>query len=238
VLSEVRSLPVGDRNKQLRTAARGTIHHWRHRSATGALLRSCVLPELAAGFRDRGRSIDLRVVLLDPANEVACWRYRDWAGLGSVAEARRLLEVEVYATVLAVCIERKRSRKLHPHIRFSGSFSPEQVDLADDRPILAEPGHAEQAITTSLREQLHQRCEREFEADWAKAKSSDLKLQAVDWSPLYDGEFIPGYNILNLFRELDLPTPEFTDGDLVAIIERLDGNGFHSDDPSGGIDSA
>ena len=235
--SDVLSLPVGDRNKQLRTAARET-NSWRHRSATGALLRSCVLPELARASRDTRRSIGLRVMLLDPANEVACWRYRDWAGFDSVAEARRGLEVEVYATILAVCIERKRSRKLHPHIRFSGTFAPDQLDLADDRPILAEPGHAEQAITASLREQLYQRCEREFEAGWAKAKPTELKLQAVDWSPLYDGEFIPRYNILNLYRELDLPTPEFTDGDLAAIVERLDGHGFHSDDPSGGVDSA
>jgi hypothetical protein len=236
VPSDVLSLPVGDRNMELRAAARETST-WRHRSATGALLRSCVLPELAKASRDARRSISLRVELLDPANEIACRHYRDWVGFNSVPDARRLLEIEIYATILAVCLERKRNRKLHPRIRLSAIFTAHQVDLTDDRLILTEPGHAEQAVTASTREQLYRSYAREFEVGWDQAKPTDLKLQAVDWSPLYDGEFIRGYNILNLYRELDLPTPEFTGGDLEAIVERLYGHGTYSDDPPGGVDS-
>jgi len=237
VPSNVLSLPVGDRNKQLRTAARESAN-WRHRSATGAVLRSCVLPELARASRDTRRSISLRVELLDPASEAACRHYLDWAGADALPDPRRQLEIETYATVLAVCLERKRSRKLHPHIRFLTSFTAHQVDLTGDRLILSEPGHAEQAVTASTRGQLYRSYEREFEAGWDQAKPTDLKLQAVDWSPLYDGEFIPRYNILNLYRELDLHVPEFTDGDLDAIVERLDGHGTYYDGLSGGVESA
>lgn len=237
MVSSVVSSPVGDRNQELRTAARETSG-WRHRSATGALLRSCVLPELARASRETRRSISLRVELLDPANELACREYREWTGSGSVPDARRLLEIEIYATILAVCLERKRNRKLHPRIRFSAYFTARQLDLSDDRLILTEAGYAEQAaMMLSTREQLYRSYEREFEDGWDHAKPTDLKLQAVDWSPLYDGEFIPRYNIINLFRELDLPTPEFTDGDLLAIVERLNGDGTYGDDPSGGVDS-
>jgi len=237
VPSDVLSQPVADRNVELRAAARETSG-WRHRSATGALLRSCVLPELARASRESRRSINLRVELLDPASEAACREYREWTGSGSVPDARRLLEIEIYATVLAVCVERKRNRKLHPRIRFSQYFTARQLDLSDEWLVVTESGHAEQAaIRVSTREQLYRRYEREFEDGWDQAKPTDLKLQAVDWSPLYDGEFIPRYNILNLFRELDLPPPEFTDGDLFAIVERLNGDGTYGDDPSGGVDS-
>ena len=235
--SDVLSQPVADRNMELRAAARETSG-WRHRSATGALLRSCVLPELARASRDGRRSINLRIELLDPSSELACREYQDWTGSPSVPDARRLLEIEIYATILAVCLERKRNRKLHPRIRFSTFFTARQLDLSDDWLILTEPGPAEQAaIRVSTREQLYRRYEREFEDGWDQAKPTDLKLQAVDWSPLYDGEFIPRYNILNLYRELDLPTPEFTDGDLYAIVERLNGDGAYGDDPSGGVDT-
>lgn len=237
VPSNVLSPPVGDRNIELRAAARATSS-WRHRSATGALLRSCVLPELTRASRDARRSISLRVELLDPASETACRHYRDWAGLDSVPEARWLLEIEIYATILAVCLERKRNRRLHPRIRLSAFFTAHQVDLTDDRLILTEPGQPERAFTVSTREQLYRSYAREFELGWDQAKPTDLKLQAVDWSPLNDGEFIRGYSILNLYRELDLPTPEFTDGDLQAIVERLYGHGTYGDDPSGGVDSA
>jgi hypothetical protein len=238
VPSEVLSQPVADRNAELRAAA-GDTSGWRHRSATGALLRSCVLPELARACRDTRRSISLRVELLDPASELACREYREWTGSDSVPDARRLLEIEIYATVLAVCLERKRNRRLHPRIRFSPYFTARQLDLSDDWLIVTESGHEERAaIRVSTREQLYRRYEREFEDGWDQAKPTDLKLQAVDWAPLYDGEFIPRYNILNLYRELDLPTPEFTDGDLFAILERLNGDRTYSDDPSGGVDSA
>ena len=236
--SNVLSLPAGDRCGELRKAAREKTSRWAHRSATGALWRSCVLPELSAASGAARRHVEIRVELLDPANELACRHYRSWAGFSSLPGAQRQLEIEIYATILAVCLERRKNKKLHGHIRLSSFFTAHQVDLTDNRLILTEPGHAEQAITADQREQLYQRYEREFDAGWDQARPRELKLRAVEWSSLRDGVSIPGYRILNLCRELDLPTPAFSDDDLRAIVERLDGHEEYSDDPSGGVDSA
>lgn len=236
--SNVLSLSAGDRCGELRKAACERTTRWRHRSATGALWRSCVLPELSAAAGTAGRHVQVKVELLDPANEVACRHYRDWAGFNSVLDAQRLLEIEIFATILAVCQERKANKKLHAHIRFSPSFPAHQIDLTDNRLVLTGPGHAEQAVTAFQREQLYRSYEREFDVGWDQARPTELKLRAVEWSPLRDGESIPGYRILNLCRELDLPTPAFTDDDLRAIVERLESHEKYSDDPSGGVDSA
>jgi hypothetical protein len=147
------------------------------------------------------------------------------------------LQIETYATIIAVCLERKENRRLHAHIRLSALFSAQQVDLTDDRLILTPAGHAEQAAMVRFREQFFHSYERELGEAWERAKRTDIKLQAVEWSSLCDGERIRGYHITNLLKELHLPVPEFTDGDLIAIVERLDGHEAHGGDLSRGVDS-
>lgn len=235
--SIVVSPPVADHRGELRGAARETSR-WRHRSATGAELRSCVLPELSAAALASRRTVRLQVQLLDPGDESAWRRYQDWARPGVDPDAQRQLQIEIYATVLAVCLQRKANRRLLPRIRFSAFAAARQLDLTDDQLFLTEPGRPERAVPASLREQSYERYEREFDDGWSQAKPTDLKLQAVDWSPLDDGGSIARYKILNLFRELALPTPAFTGGELDAIVERLNGHETCSDDPSGGVDSA
>lgn len=228
---------MGDHHRVLSQSAHRTSS-WRHRSATGASLRCCVLPELSAASREARRSVKLHVELLDPANELACRQYRSWAGLNSVPDAQRMLEIEIYATILAVCLERKRNRRLHSEIRFSPFFTAHQVDIGDDVLVLFPAGGAEPVSTATPGDQLYQSYLRDFEAGWSQAYSTKLPLHAVDWSPLNDGDLIPRRNILNLFRELHLPAPQFADGDFDAIVERLYGHETESDDPSGGVDSA
>lgn len=230
------SLPGGDCCRQLRKAARETTT-WRHRSATGALLRSCVLPELSAASRALRRPVTLEIELLNAANDTACRDYGAHVGLSGLEAARRQLQIETYATVLAVCLERKDNRRLHAHIRFSPLFSAQQVDLTDNRLILTPTGHAEQAAMVRFREQFFHSYERELGEAWERARRTDIKLQAVDWSPLFDGEHIRDYHITNLLKELHLPVPEFTDDELFAIVERLDGHESHGGDPSRGVDS-
>jgi hypothetical protein len=237
VANNVISLPVEDRGAVLRRSARETMS-WRHQSATGAVLRSCVLPELSAASRVTPRSVRLRVELLDPESDSACRRYGAWAGLNSVADARRTLMVEVYATVLAVCLERKRSRRLHPEIRFSTFPTTHHVDISDDLLVLSPAGGGEPVCTATPRDPLYQSYVREFEAGWGQAHAAKLRLQAVEWSPLHDGDLIPRRNILNLFRELHLPTIDLADGDVDAIVERLTSHDTESDDPPGGVVSA
>ncbi|HET9173213.1 MAG TPA: hypothetical protein VFN97_27540 [Actinospica sp.] len=229
------SLPSGDYCRQLRKAARETTS-WRHRSATGALLRACVLPELSAASRALRRPITLQIELLNAGNDTACRDFGRHIGL-DVDAARRRLQIETYATIVAVCLERKENRRLHAHIRLSPLFTRQQVDLTDDRLILTPSGHAEQAAMTRFREQYRQSFQRELGDAWERAKHTDLKLQAVDWSPVGDGEQIRGYHIINLLRELHLPVPEFTDGELKAIVERLDGHEPHGGDLFRGVDA-
>lgn len=230
------SLPAGDDCRQLRKAARETSS-WRHRSATGALLRSCVLPELSAASRALRRPITLQVELLNAANDAACREYGAHIGVPGVEAARRRLQIETYATIIAVCLERKDNRRLHAHIRLSALFSAQQVDLTDDRLLLTPAGHAEQAAMMRFREQYFHSYERELGDAWERARRTDLKLQAVDWSPLFDGERIRGYHIVNLLRELHLPVPEFTDAELQGIVERLDGHESHGGDLPRGVDA-
>jgi hypothetical protein len=237
VANSVISLPVGDRGRVLRETARDTSS-WRHQSVTGAVLRSCVLPVLSASSRDSRRPVTLHVDLLDPANKEACRNYRDWAGLKSVQDAQRTLTIEIYATVLAVCIERKRVRWLHPEIRFSRNFTAHQVDISDDLLVLSPADVSEPVCTAPQYDPLYASCLRNFEARWKQAHSNKLPLQVVQWSPLHDGERIPRRNILNLFRELHLPAIDFTDGDVDAIVERLNSHDTESDDSSGGVGSA
>jgi hypothetical protein len=204
---------------------------------TGVVLRSCVLPGLCASAVRR--SVRLHVELLDPANEVACRQYRDWAGMDSAPNAQRALEIEICATILAVCAARKRSPRLHPEIRFFAFFTADQVDISDDLLVLSSADSARPVSTATSHGPLYHSYLREFDVGWShQARSSRLSLRAVEWSPLYDGELIPARNILNLFRELHLPAAHFTDGDMDAIVERLDGHETESDDPSGGVDSA
>lgn len=228
---DVRSLPVGDHRKVLRQSARQT-GSWRHRSATGAVLRSCVLPELSTASRASRRPVKLHIELLDPTNEVACRQYCAWAGLNSAPIAQRALEIEIYTTILAVCVERKRNRRLHPEIRFSAFFAAQQVDISDDLLMLYPAGGAGPVSTAMPGDELYQSYLSKFELSWSRAFATKLPLQAVGWSPLHDGNRIPPRNILNLYHELHLPTPEFTDGDLRAIVERLEGDEAESGDPS------
>jgi hypothetical protein len=236
VQNQYRSLPSGDDCRQLRKAARETSSWW-HRSATGALLRTCVLPELSAASRALRRPITLQVELLNAANDAACREYGAYVGVDGVDAARRQLQIETYATILAVCLARKENRRLHAHIRLSPLFSAQQVDLTDNRLILTPAGHAEQAAMVRFREQFFHSYERELGEAWERAKRTELKLQVVDWSPLFDGERIRGYHIVNLLKELHLPVPEFTDADLTGIVERLDGHEAHGGDLSRGVDA-
>jgi len=104
--------------------------------------------------------------------------------------------------------------------------------------MLSPAGGAGPVSTATPGDQLYQSYLSEFEVGWSQALSTKLPLQAVDWSPLHDGDLIPHRNILNLFRELHLPILDFTDGDVEAIVERLDSDEADSGDPSGGVDTA
>lgn len=230
-----RTLDNTERCKVLRETARTTTR-WRHKSATGSKLRGCVLPELSAAARE-GRYVTLQVELLDPRNEVACSHYRDWARLNlSWSNARRQLEIEIHATILALCLERKANSRLRPDIRFSAFFAAHQFDISDDLVVLTpadQPGRSERAGSDH---QLYGSYAREFDAGWAQA--GRLRLQAVRWSPLDTRGALSVHHVRNLFKELNLPARSFTDEELRSIVERLDIDDDEGDDPRRGVDSA
>lgn len=235
-MSNHNRIVTGDeRRVVLRESARTTTL-WRHKSATGTRLRAVVLDELSAATR-AGRHVNLQVELLDPGNELACGHYRDWARHNLPwSDPRRQPELEVHATVLALCLERKTNNRLRPDVRFCAFFDADQLDLSDGLVMLTraqDPGRTE---TASLDDPLYHGYVRAFDAGWIQA--ARLRLQAVRWSPLDTSGPPAVHHVRNLFKELDLPGRDFTDEELRSIVERLDIDDGEGDDPRRGVDSA
>ena len=233
--NDIRTFDDGERCKVLRETARTTTR-WRHKSATGSKLRACVLPELSAASRHHGY-LSLQVELLDPRNEVACSHYREWARLNlSRSNARRQLEIEIHATILALCLERKANSRVRPDIRFSAFFAAHQLDISDELVVLTpadDPGRSQAA---SVDDHLYRSYLREFDAGWAQA--TRLRLAPVRWSPLEGRGRLSTRHVRNLFKELGLPGCTFTDEELRSIVERLDIDDDEGDDARRGVDSA
>lgn len=232
--NEDRTWDNTERCKVLRETARTTTR-WRHKSATGSKLRACVLPELSVGSRHHA-PVTLQVELLDPRNEVACGHYREWARLNlSWTNARRAPELEVHATVLAVCLERKANSRVRPDVRFSAFFSAQQLDLSEELVVLTAAEDPGRSRVAGADERLYGSYSREFDAGWAQARR--LRLSPVRWSPLEDRGELSIHRVRNLFKELDLPGRGYTDEELRSIVERLDVDD-EGDDPRRGVDSA
>jgi hypothetical protein len=230
-----RTLDTRERCTVLRETARTTTR-WRHKSATGAKLRTCVLPELSAGSRHHGH-VSLQVELLDPRNEVACSHYREWARLNlSWSNPRRDLEIEIHATILALCLERKANSRLRPDIRFSAFFAAHQLDISEQLVVLTPADDPGRSRAAGLDDPIYGSYVREFDAGWAQA--SRLRLSPVRWSPLDTRGTLSVDHVRNLFKELDLPGRAFTDEELRSIVERLDIDDDQGDDPRRGVDSA
>jgi hypothetical protein len=224
-----------ERCKVLRETARATMR-WRHKSATGSKLRACVLPELSAGSRHHDR-VTLQVELLDPGNEVACGHYREWARFNlSWSSARRQPELEIHATILALCLERKANSRLRPELRFSTFFSARQLDIGDDLVVLSSAETPDRSRAAAAHDPFYGSYVREFDSGWAQA--AKLSLSPVRWSPLDTRGPLSIHHVRNLFKELNLPGRTYTDEELRSIVERLDIDDDEGDDPRRGVDSA
>lgn len=216
-----RDLDPTERCKVLRETARTTTR-WRHKSATGSTLRRCALPELSIASRIHG-PVNLEVELLGPNDEALCRHYRAWAGdEPSPISPRRRLEIEIHATILALCLERKANSRLRLDIRFSASFAAHQLDLSDELAMLTPVAQPQVARATPASGHLYAGYVREFEAGWVQARR--LRLAPVRWSPLETRGEPTTYQVRGLFRELDLPGRTFTDEELRFLLERLGPN--------------
>ena len=234
-----RTLNDKERSKVLRETARAT-KRWRHRSAAGGGLRSFVLPELDAASRTERRRITLQVTLLDPADENACREYLEWIrSHGRSAATLQSLENDIYATIVAICVEFKINPQLfHPEVRFSQTICDYHFDISDDMLVLtrtAEPGTSESAPSGDLD---YRRFCREFDAGWSALPKLNVNRTKWSYLPMNDRELLKREHIRNLFKELSLPAHAFEDERLDAILERLVHDDGEGDDRRRGVDSA
>ncbi|HEV2345824.1 MAG TPA: hypothetical protein VGS97_17125 [Actinocrinis sp.] len=133
-------------------ARKGTVL-WHFRGGTGTYLRAVTLPECITAARSNRRRLEVRIQILDPANEELCGRYARFRttlairpdGVGEPWTLDRTRK-EAYATILAACWHRQRYDLLDIAVGLSNTMTTFRWDQSSTAVILTQENPDGQAL--------------------------------------------------------------------------------------------
>ncbi|MEU7277768.1 hypothetical protein AB0A69_03060 [Streptomyces sp. NPDC045431] len=233
-LTMVRSLAGNEVRDELRKARQST-NLWYFKGGTGTYLRAVTLPECVRAAKQNRSQLNVKIEILNPADERACATYaqfrRMFSGTGTgsgshggdlwtPARARK----ESYATVLAACWYRMQLTTLDISVHLSSTVPTLRFDLSDSCLIITQDDPNRVNLKVERGQPLYDYYLTELHQSREQATTLDLRdATLLSLSPTVD-------EVRALFDALALPLPRtYTEADVGGIIEKA----LHAEDPYG-----
>jgi hypothetical protein len=214
-------LVSGSEVAQALAEARRHTDRWIFKGGTGVDLRAETLPEFAKMAREEQRPLELRLEIVDPADQALCEGYAQVLAAhepsGSTLWTADRVRQEVYATILAAARENQRVKYLNVEIRLSSVVSTLRWDLSDTGVIMAEP--AGPAMVFKKDSPYYATCKRELTVSFDQARR--VPLDAAKDHPLSDPP--AEEEIRELFTVLEVGLPSTHDSRTIAAIGKAAG---------------
>ncbi|MGN9908388.1 hypothetical protein ACTMTJ_12660 [Phytohabitans sp. LJ34] len=153
----------------IETDARGSTT-WAIRARTASYFARAILPVLKENALRTGRSIKIRVQLLDPSNATALDAYARFRSNHPGASAKwnaARVRTEILSTILAAAICRNEAPRLEIEIGFSPDFWVLSLDLSDDSAFITGQNRGEPALCIRRTSELFSGWVEEFDAGFS-----------------------------------------------------------------------
>jgi hypothetical protein len=213
--------------------ARQETDVWLFKGSTATFVRAVTLPECVDAARRNGRSLVVRLEILDPTNLELCEHYsRLYYRLASTPNAperrwtTRNTQVELYATILAACWYRARYELLEIDISLCSTVTTFRWEMSSDYFIITQQGPRFPA-TLVERGHLYFDCwATEIRASFQQGRR--LLIDRVSSGHLSENPSVD--EARGVFELLGIePSSDFTDEDISQIIRLA----LHDIDPYG-----
>ncbi|MFJ8646706.1 hypothetical protein ACIRNI_11335 [Streptomyces sp. NPDC093546] len=229
-LTMVRSLAGNEVRDELRKARQST-NLWYFKGGTGTYLRAVTLPECVRAAKLNRSQLNVKIEILNPADERACATYAQFRRMfsgtaapgGDVWTAARARK-ESYATVLAACWYRMQLTTLDISVHLSSTVPTLRFDLSDSCLIITQDDPNRVNLKVERGQPLYDYYLTELHQSREQATTLDLRdATLLGLSPTVD-------EVRALFDALALPLPRtYTEADVGEIIEKA----LHAEDPYG-----
>ncbi|RDI44933.1 hypothetical protein [Nocardia mexicana] len=223
-LAEVRFAAGAELTEALAQARKNT-DYWYFKGGTGAHTRVVTLPDCCQQAADRGRSLHVRMEILDPADIEACKRYaRLYRSLADGADDDALTwdvrgtQIELYSTILAACwYKQRRDHILDIEIALTSSVSIFRFDLSSSCLIVTHQGPRFPAMIFEKGRTFYHSWDIELRASFSECRR--VRLERAHDISLTPEPCVEAARRLFRCLELDLPE-DYTDNDVETIIEK------------------
>ncbi|MFF3223556.1 hypothetical protein ACFYV7_12255 [Nocardia suismassiliense] len=224
---------VGTEVSEALTKARQGTERWTFKGGTGAHTRVVTLPDCLKQAHHDGRDFHARIEILDPTDLDVCQRYAalyrtlaegenddalTWTGKGT--------QIELYATILAVCWYKQRLRQfLDIEIALTSSVSMFRWDMSSRYLIVTQRGPRFPAMIVQRGQPYYDSWRTELQTSFHECRR--VPIERAPRVPLDQEPTVA--EVRTLFEVLGLDIPDdYDDADVQVIIEKAlrDSNPF------------
>jgi hypothetical protein len=205
--------------------ARRTSRVWTCKGVTGGHLRTVTLPRSVQQAQHEGwGSLDVRLEIVDPTRPALCEEYARFRGARMPSPGQRKeewtaarVQVEAYATVLAVCWHKRRFGPLRADVALSQVVCTLRWDVSVGHAIQSQEDPSAPSLVFTDEQPYYLACQRELSFSFDQARRVPLDLAGNH--PLGDEPTLEEVRKLFELLGLKLPTA-FRDNDVRAIIRK------------------
>jgi hypothetical protein len=219
----------GDAISEALAAARHDTDIWMFKGGTGTFIRAVTLPECIQHARENGRTLIVRLEILDPTDDDLCEHYATFqretsqpmGGTEDVWTVARTKE-ESFATILAACWHRQRYRPLTMEISLSSTISTFRWELSSHylimTQLIAQRNAQEPAMLIKRGSAYYDRYVTELRTSFEQSRILPIE-QAARAVPLSDEPSTE--ETQRIFLALNLPlSSSYDDGSVSTIIRK------------------
>jgi hypothetical protein len=221
-IATVRSASGPELSQAYADAWRNT-DRWIFKGGTGGSLRTRTLPRCVEIARQEGRPLRVQLEVVDPTDDALCDAYARLRATPAAGEAARdgdwtRERVEVYATILAVCLHRQKfGNFLTVEIGFSRVVSTFRWDLSRSCAILTQEGSPTASLIFDNDRPHYRSLDRELVASFNQARK--LHLDTIDTVRLAEPPSTE--EVRRLFTAVGLALPSsFGERDVTEIVRK------------------
>jgi hypothetical protein len=204
--------------------ARRSTDQWFFRGSTATYVRVVVLPDCINRARRAGKEFRARLEILDPVSINACRNYvRLYQSLAEGPDSPEMnwtvkgTQVELYATILAVCWWKNRYESLSIELALTNIASTFRWEAASHYFILTQRGPRFPAMLIEHGDPYYHLFTSELNASFRQARKVQLEL--CDHTDLSDDPSVEEVRKLLAKLGIDIPA-SFDDSDVCAIIDK------------------
>jgi hypothetical protein len=223
-IATVRSASGPELSQAYADAWRNT-DRWIFKGGTGGSLRTRTLPRCVEIARQEGRPLRVQLEVVDPTDDALCDAYARLRSTPAAGEAardgdwtRERVRTEVYATILAVCLHRRKfGNFLTVEIGFSRVVSTFRWDLSRSCAILTQEGSPTASLIFDNDRPHYRSLDRELVASFNQARK--LHLDTIDTVRLAEPPSTE--EVRRLFTAVGLALPSsFGERDVTEIVRK------------------